>query len=227
MTVNQTGNQFIFPNRAPTAAEQANNDALQRFLNTQVVNRITNPEASIPVQGRQGTGIVTTESAPPTVPPMSIGIAWQPSIAGGQEIFANLNVPSGGYVDTSNHLSWDGTLTLPLMTFGAFAPVFVLQGFDFNPALQVSQNPQTGVQGLQIIVTDAANTNVMWAGWGNGHLLHAINPTNFYTGPSTPAPTVFGSTGTDLSVTAPGGGLTVTTAAGGTYGFIFIVDVKV
>ena len=58
MAVNETGNQFVFPNRASNPADQTNLEVLQRWLNTQVVNRVTNATESKPVLGLPGTGIV-------------------------------------------------------------------------------------------------------------------------------------------------------------------------
>jgi hypothetical protein len=62
MAVNQSGNQFVFPNKAdPT--DPLNLEVLERWVNTQVVNRIEGA-SSRPVLGIQGTGIVTLPSTP-------------------------------------------------------------------------------------------------------------------------------------------------------------------
>lgn len=61
MAVNQTGNQFLFPDKQHPE-NPLNLEVLERFLNTQVVNRVTGFNSSQPVLGLPGTGIVNLAS---------------------------------------------------------------------------------------------------------------------------------------------------------------------
>jgi hypothetical protein len=239
MAVNQTGNQLILP-AINDPGDPRNLQAIQRWANTQVVNRITNAEASTPILGQQGTGLVEapTGSGLPTL--MTAGAEYDAYYPGYGTVlmlpFVTVSHVIGFDTGETQYPTFAGMMTNNYVTVPEGGAVWTNNGYSFQPSDNIFSGFSAyvaggfatslgGYMGIYVQVNNVANTEQLLVGWPLGDACQEIAP-NFYYGPDTPG-TVLARTGSDLALATSNPYGQITTDAGGIYSFVYLFFIYV